>query len=68
MLTADDKLKINVGDSLIGNETRAKLFGMSVDNKPSFGPHFNTVCKKVSPKLHALARISNYNCQLNLRE
>ena len=68
MLTLDDKLKINVGDSLIDNEITAKLFGMTVGNRSSFGPHFNTVCKKVNPKLHALVRISNYICQLNFRE
>ena len=33
---------------------------MTVDNKLSFELHLNRVYKKVSHKLHALARVSNY--------
>lgn len=57
--TKDDKLKINVGGSLVCNEPTVKLFRMTVDSKLSFEPHLSTVCKKVSHKLHALARVSD---------
>ena len=33
---------------------------VTVDNKLSFEPHFNLVCKNVSQKLHALARVSKF--------
>ena len=59
----DDKLETNVGCSLIYNETTVKLLGVTVANKLSFEPHLNTVRKKVSHKLHALARVSNYISQ-----
>ena len=58
MLTTDIKLKINVKGSPISNEKTGKLLGVTVDNKLSFEPHLNLVCKKVSQKLHALARVS----------
>ena len=67
MLTMDDKLETNVGGSFICNETTVKLLGVTVANKLSFKPHLNTVGKKVSHKLHALARVSNYISQRKLR-
>ena len=60
MLTTDNKLKINVKGSPISNEKIVKLLGVTVDNKFSFEPHLNLVCKKVSQKLHALARVSKF--------
>ena len=68
MLTTDEKLKSNVGGSLICNETTVELFGVTVANKFSFEPHLNTVCKKVSYKLDALGRISNYISQQKLNQ
>ena len=59
MLTTD-KLKINVKGSAISNEKIVKLLGVALDNKLSFEPHLNVVCKKVSQKLHALARVSKF--------
>ena len=67
MLTIDNKLKINVKDSLISNEKMVKLLGVTVDNKLSFEPHLNLVCKKVSQKLHALARVSKFISKKKLR-
>ena len=55
MLTADNELKINVNVSLINNEKIVKLLRVAVDNKLSFEPHLNLICKNVSQKLHALA-------------
>ena len=36
ILTTDNKLKINVKDSLISNKNIVKLLGLTVDNKLSF--------------------------------
>ena len=44
-----------------------KLFGIKVDNKLLFEPHLNKICKKVSQKVHTLARISTYISQKKLR-
>ena len=48
MLATDNKLKINVKGSLISNEEKVKLLGVTVDNKLSFEPLLNLVCKMVS--------------------
>ena len=58
MLTTDNKQNINVRGSPISNKEIVKLLRVTVDNKLSFEPHLNLVCKKVSQKLHALARVS----------
>ena len=60
MLTIDNKLKINVKDSLISNEKMVKLLGVAVDNKLSFEPHLNLVSKKINQELRALARVSRF--------
>ena len=45
-----------------------KLLGITIDKKLNFSEHISKLCKKVSSKLHALARISNfmYNDKLRL--
>ena len=63
LLTMGDKIKYNVGRSLICEETTVKLLGITVENKISFEPYLNIVREKVSHKLHALLRISYYNFQ-----
>ena len=60
MLTTDNKQKINVKGSPISSGKIVKLLVVTVDNKLSFEPHLNLVCKKVSQKLHALARVSKF--------
>ena len=47
MLTTDNKQKINVKRSPISNEKIVKLLGVTVNNKLSFEPHLNLVCKKL---------------------
>ena len=37
-----------------------KLLGVTIDNNLSFDTHVSKLCNKVSLKLHALARISNF--------
>ena len=63
----DNKLKINYKGSPISNEKIVKLLRVTVDNKLSFEPHLDLVCKKVSPKLHALARVSKLILKKKLR-
>ena len=43
------------------------LLGITVDNKIWIEPHFNEICKKISQKLHVLARISSHISQNKLR-
>ena len=58
MLTTDNKL--NVKGSPISNQKIVKLLRVTVDNKLSFEPHLNLVCKKVSQTLHAIVRVSKF--------
>ena len=37
-----------------------KLLGVCIDNNLNFSEHVSNICKKVSKKLHALQRVSNY--------
>ena len=67
MLTTGKKLKINVKGCPISNEKIVNLLGVTVDNKLSFERHLNLVCKKVSHKLHALARVSKFISKKKLR-
>ena len=67
MLTTDNKLKINIKGSPITNEKIVKLLGVTVHNKLTFEPHLNLICKKVSQKSNALARISKFVLQKKLR-
>ena len=67
MLTTVNKQKINVKDSPISSKKIFKLLGVAVDNKLSFEPHLNLVCKKHSQKLHALARVSKFISKKKLR-
>ena len=50
----NNKLKINVKGSPIRNEKIAKLLGVTVENKLSFEPHLNLVCKKVENSMPLL--------------
>ena len=50
----DNKLKINVKASPIRNEKIVKLLGVTVENKLSFEPHLNLVCKKVENSMPLL--------------
>ena len=34
--------------------------GIVIDNRTTFEPHVQNLCKKAEQKLHALARIANY--------
>ena len=67
VLTTDNKLKINVKGSAISNEKIVKLLVVTVENKLSFESRLNLVCKKVSQKLHALARVSKFISKKKLR-
>ena len=44
-----------------------KLLGVTIDNNLDFSEHVSKLCKKVSSKLHALARISNFMSREKLR-
>ena len=62
-----DDIFVNVGREVIKWEKSVKLLGIKIDNKLDFSEHVSALCKKVSSKLHALARISDYMSTPKLR-
>ena len=51
---------IKVDDFYIENSQAQKLLGIKIDNKLTFDQHVSDICTKVSQKLHALSRVSQY--------
>ena len=58
---------IAIGKSIIKESEYQKLLGLTFDIKLSFTKHVQYLCKKAHPKLHALARLSNYIDPIKLR-
>ena len=50
----------NISGALIKERNEEKLLGVTIVKKLNFKSHVNSLCKKASQKLHALARISTY--------
>ena len=62
-----DDLSINIEGEKIVCEKSVKLLGIQIDNELTFSDHISSICKKVSLKLHALARVSLFMDQDKLR-
>ena len=60
MLATNNIVQADFWGNIMSNEKTVKLLGMIVDNKLSFEPHLSNVFKKLSQKLHVLARISTH--------
>ena len=60
-------VSVNVEDEIIIGSQSVKLLGVTIDNKLDFNEHVSKICKKVSTKLHALARISHFMTPEKLR-
>ena len=63
----DNDLYIDIKGETIVCEKLVKLLGIKIDNQLTFSEHVSSICKKVSLKLHALARVSKYTNQDKLR-
>ena len=63
----DKDISLIVDNEVIGCSKSVKLLGVTIDNRLDFSEHVSKLCKKVSTKLHALARVSNYMNQAKLR-
>ena len=55
----DTNVCINIDGENIEGSYSVKLLGIKIDNKLNFNEHVAGICKKISLKLHALARISH---------
>ena len=60
LVSSNKSCTAKIEDFSIKNSTEEKLLGVKFDPNLSFENHVNSLCKKVSQKLYALARISHY--------
>ena len=60
LVSCDESFTAKIEDFSIKKSTEEKLLGVKLDSNLSFENHVTSLCKKVSEKLHALARISHY--------
>ena len=56
----DENVSVKVGTETIFNSQSEKLLGIKRDNNLTFKDHVSNLCKKVTQKLNALARIAHY--------
>ena len=63
----DKDIALTIDNGVIECSTSVKLLGVIIDNKLDYSEHVSYLCKKVSSKLHALVRISNYMSKDKLR-
>ena len=63
----NEDLSLDIGGEIITCEKSVKLLGIKIDNQLTFSEHISNICKKVSIKLHALARVSQLMHQDKLR-
>ena len=68
LITNHDKnVSATIDGEIIEGSASVKLLGIKIDNKLNFNEHVSNICKKVSLKLHALARISHLMDKKKLR-
>ena len=60
ILSTDEPFSINIDNEVIKNSNNKKLLGINLNNRLGFDTHVANICSRVSKKLHALARISQY--------
>ena len=64
----NDNVSAKIGSEIITASESVKLLGIIIDNKLNFNEYISKLCKKVSQKIHALARISNFMSTEKLRK
>ena len=67
LLTSKDEASSKIDGTDIKRSSSKKLLGVIIDNKLTFNEHVSKLCKKATNKLHALARISKYMTEDELR-
>ena len=60
ILSTHKPFSINRDNEVIKNSNNKKLLGINLNNRLGFDTHVANICNRVSKKLHALARISQY--------
>ena len=67
MSNKEEDFSLDIAGDTVKCEKSVKLLGMKLTNQLTFKEHISSICKTVSLKLHALARISYFTSQDKLR-
>ena len=59
-MKGDNEITIKIAESCVKESRKENFLGITFDKSLSFKKHINTLCRKASQKLHALAHISVY--------
>ena len=59
VVSSDESCTAKIEDLSLKNSTEKKLLGVKLDSSLSFENHVTYLCKKISQKLYALAKISH---------
>ena len=62
LLSRNDNVNAYIDDNTIIPENKNELLGIILISKLSFEDHINSVCKKGSQNVNALARVASYMC------
>ena len=60
LLSGNSRALATIDNSYIESEDEQVLLGITIDSNLTFENHINSICKKASQKLNALARIAPY--------
>ena len=60
ILSMDEPLSMNIDNEVVKNSSNEKLLGINLNNRLVFDTHVTNIYNRVSNKLHALARISQF--------
>ena len=60
LLSGCSRATATIDNSFIESEDEQVLLGITIDSNLTFENHINSICKKVSQKLNAVARIVPY--------
>ena len=60
ILSSDESFSINIDNEVIKNSNNKILLGINLINSMDFDTHVTNICNRVSKKLHALMRISQF--------
>ena len=60
LISSTSQSELKVGNVKVKSSTYEKLYGTTIDNKLSLSALVEDLCKKVSRKIHALARVTPF--------
>ena len=60
LTSTSEEVCVKIENGIIKKFLQEKLLGKVIDNRLTFEPHMENLCKKVGQRPHALARIANY--------